>query len=187
LIHPPGNGDRHKPEWVEDSFDLQRPLSQGRPATKAGDQDRRPRPATDETFSRFRESSRPAKGVRNRAPAKTISQTTTFYSVSLQRIPPRPPRQPLAFVPAWSQVGNALSGKPWPTCRVPPGRKYQTNPFWAPTQRKGNHLHPSPYEAAPPRKLALAPGLATFKTLKRLASFRRFGIPALRGRTSQQG
>ena len=27
LIHPPGNGNHHKPEWVENSLDLQSPLS----------------------------------------------------------------------------------------------------------------------------------------------------------------
>src|SRR5215469_13755802 len=30
LIHPPGNGDHHKPEWVENSLGLQSPLSRDR-------------------------------------------------------------------------------------------------------------------------------------------------------------
>jgi hypothetical protein len=29
LIHPSGNGDHHKPEWVENSLDLQRPRGYG--------------------------------------------------------------------------------------------------------------------------------------------------------------
>jgi hypothetical protein len=27
LVHPPGNGDQHEPEWVEDSLRIQNPLS----------------------------------------------------------------------------------------------------------------------------------------------------------------